>query len=263
LLHFPRINSAYTDSNPALSKGANHILFQSNRAGGMGDYDIYLYQREKGDDITYEVTEPYWEYGYVVDAINGTPLAGVTVNIVDSDGNVVVQTVTDEEGDFHVKIPAGVKLPLGTQTADGKGKVVVIDEVGDDTYVPDFQLGELKFTKVWVEDKAESGYETKIWFDVETDASQHNVAIDVLLMPLHGNASDMDMTKLENLMSEDIFYHFTSLMIDDLGHRGEEAVVKTQATDGRVTTLTYEPGSDNKKVHVEHTFVVPEIEEGT
>jgi hypothetical protein len=259
LLHLPGLNSSFTDGFPALSQNAQHILFQSNRAGGEGGYDIYLYQRDLEDDRPNEVTTPYWEDGYVVD-VNGAPLAGATVKVIDADGNIVVEAKTDSEGDFKVQIPAGTKLPLRTETADGK---VVVDETGDSTYVRDFQLGNLKFTNVGVEDTAQSGFKTNIRFDVETDAPNYNVKVDVLLVPLNGNASDLDYSQLESLVSGDESYHFTSLLIDKLGHHEKEKGVIVRKEFNRTTTITYEPLSDNKKAHVEHSFEVPEIKAGT
>ncbi len=269
LLLLPGLNSPFTEGFPALSQGAKYILFHSKRAGGEGGYDLYLYERDKGDETPYEVTEAYWEDGYVVDEVSGVPITETTIKVIDADGNTVAEAVTDHEGDFKVKIPAGTKLPLRTETADGKGKVVV-DEVGDDTYVPDFQLGNLKFTDVWVEDTAESGYPTTIRFDIETDAPKYNVWVEVFLVPYTGNASDLDLSgekPLEKIAQESSgqVHVFTALSIDKLGHNGEEKapIVQTQTVGGRVTTITYEPGSGNKKVHLEHSFEVPEIEPGT
>ncbi len=269
LLLLPGLNSPFTEGFPALSQGAKYILFHSKRAGGEGGYDLYLYERDKGDETPYEVTEAYWEDGYVVDEVSGVPITETTIKVIDADGNTVAEAVTDHEGDFKVKIPAGTKLPLRTETADGKGKVVV-DEVGDDTYVPDFQLGNLKFTDVWVEDTAESGYPTTIRFDIETDAPKYNVWVEVFLVPYTGNASDLDLSgekPLEKIAQESSgqVHVFTALSIDKLGHNGEEKapIVQTQTVGGRVTTITYEPGSGNKKAHVEHSFEVPKIEKGT
>ena len=232
LLFLPGLNSPFVDIDPAISADAKYILFQSKRPGGEGGYDIYLYERDRGDDTPYEVTEAYWEDGYVVDETDGAPIAEVTVKVLDADGNTVAETVTDFEGDFKVKIPAGTKLPLQTVTADGK---VVVDEVGDDTYVPNFELGNIKFTDVWV---AESGHKTTIHFDVETEAPKYNVVVEVSLVPYTGiNLSDLDLNTIRK--SEQTM--FTGLAIDKLGHHGEETIpiVQTQTACELVTDITH------------------------
>jgi Tol biopolymer transport system component len=48
----PLINSTGNDARPTLSRDGLTLLFGSNRAGGDGQSDIYISQREKltGDD---------------------------------------------------------------------------------------------------------------------------------------------------------------------------------------------------------------------
>jgi len=136
----------------------------------------------------------------------------------------------------------------------------LMDEVGDDTYVPDFQAGNLKFTNVWVEDTAQAGMSTTIHFDIETDTPRYNTYIKVDLMNLGtgGNASDLDLSN--GIFEPD--YACTSLMIDKLGRVVSDSVV-TKTEERTVTTITYD-SEDKNKAHVEQTFIVsPQIQDGT
>ena len=48
----------------------------AKRPGGLGGYDLYLYQRDLDDDTRYTVSQAYSQRGYVTDE-NGNRLAGV------------------------------------------------------------------------------------------------------------------------------------------------------------------------------------------
>ncbi|MDM8564109.1 PA14 domain-containing protein [Candidatus Halobeggiatoa sp. HSG11] len=256
LLDLPGLNSDYEDAAPALTPDAEHVLFHSKRPGGEGGYDLYLYHRDTEDNTRYFVSAAYMEDGYVIDEI-GRPLGDVTVSASDADGNLIGSVVTDSAGNFTLSVPVGPVLPI-TYTVDN-GKVVV-DEVGDDTYIPDFEAGNLKFTQVWVEDTMQAGMPTKIWFDVETETPKHNTFMKLYLVNLRtGSIDDLNIAG----GNFDVAHSLTALTIDKLGHVGPgDTVTKTQDSD-TVTEISYLT-DDNSKAHVEHSFIVPAgVENGT
>lgn len=246
LLALPGLNSDYTDINPALSADAEFVLFSSNRPGGEGGADLYLYHRDLADNTRYIVSEAYLEDGYVTDS-KGRPLANATVQITDGDGNALGETVTDSSGNFSFTVPAGVVMPISYSSPHGD---VVTDEVGDDTYVPDFAAGNLKFTQVWVEDTIQSGMPSQIWFDVETETPKYNTFVKIYLVQLPtGSVDDLDLTHF----TPD--YSLTALTIESLGDSTSLDSTVTQGQD-IVTDITY-LSDDNRKAHVEHRFLVP------
>lgn len=88
------------------------------------------------------------------------------------------------DGRFTITIPQGTPLPVKYETPV-PGAEVVADEVGDDTYVPDFEAGNLKFTDVWVEDVAQAGFPTTIKFDLEAETRKYNVYVNMGLKRLN------------------------------------------------------------------------------
>ncbi len=261
-MYLPGINSHCDDSGAALSSKARQILFHSSRPGGKGGYDLYLYQRDEGDPGQYTVATTFQQQGTVLDAA-GNPAAETPVIAVDAAGNTLAETTSDFDGTFQVTIAAGAPLPVTYTTSDETLRVVV-DEVGDDTYVPSFQLGNLKFTDVWVEDTARAGMPSTIHFNVETDVPKYNTYVKVYLKRLEGgNASDLDITDI----NFDVDYTLTAMLIEKLGHRGTEnspVVNRDPARDDLVTTITYTPDTGNRKAYVEQTFTVPaSIADGT
>ncbi|MDM8564110.1 PA14 domain-containing protein [Candidatus Halobeggiatoa sp. HSG11] len=256
LLDLPGLNSDYEDTSPALTEDAEHILFHSKRPGGEGGYDLYLYHRDTEDNTRYFVSNAYMKYGYVIDEI-GRPLGDVTVSASDADGNLIGSVVTDSAGNFTLSVPVGPVLPISYTADSGK---VVVDEVGDDTYIPDFEAGNLKFTQVWVEDTMQAGMPTKIWFDVETETPKHNTFMKLYLVNLRtGSIDDLNIAG----GNFDVAHSLTALTIDKLGHVGlGDTVTKTQDLD-TVTEISYLT-DDNSKAHVEHSFIVPAgVENGT
>ncbi|MCP4074246.1 MAG: hypothetical protein GY742_21355, partial [Hyphomicrobiales bacterium] len=256
-LFLPSLNSGFEDGGPALSQNAEYVVFHSKRPGGEGGYDIYLYQRDTEDDTPYTVTAEYTEDGYVQGG--SRMIADAEVRATDGDGNVIASAVTGADGHFTMTVPAGVILPVRYETGVSNAKVVV-DEVGDDTYVPDFEAGNLKFTDVWVEDTMQSGFAAKIWFDVETETPKYNTFVKLYLVNLPtGSVDDLDISGA-NFRPD---YSLTGLFIENLGHAGSgDPVTDTQDAD-TVTKITYLT-ADNTTAHVEHSFrIPPQVADGT
>ncbi|OQX22280.1 MAG: hypothetical protein BWK80_30850, partial [Desulfobacteraceae bacterium IS3] len=249
-LFLPGLNSEFEEGAPALSENAEYILFHSKRPGGEGGYDIYLYERDTEDNTPYTASESYTEDGEV--SADGAPVPAAAVKAVDADGKTVATAVTDDSGRFSVTVPAGTALPVKYET-DAQGAKVITDEVGDDTYVPDFEAGNLKFTQVWIEDKAQTGFPTTIKFDVETSTPFANVYIKVYLKS--GNPADIQLNGGIDFKAD---YDLTGIIIDNLGQKGADVTESTvREQKDMTTTVNYVPGTDNSKAHVEHTFIVP------
>ncbi len=66
----------------------------SNRPGGVGDDDIYVYNR----------IPPLQVEGHVYDAINGKPIANATITLYDDKGNEIAYVQTDENGYYKTNI---------------------------------------------------------------------------------------------------------------------------------------------------------------
>lgn len=63
------------------------------------------------------------------------------------------------------------------------------------SYVPDFEVGDLSFTNVWVPDVAEAGYPMNIWFDIDSEAAKYNVYVKLSFAKLEtGDIQDLDMS---------------------------------------------------------------------
>lgn len=108
--------------------------------------------------------------------------------------------------------------------------------VGDDTYVPSFGAGDLRFTKVWVKDVAESGFPTDIWFDVTNSGEELRSDITVHL----------DFKRLENQSLHSLNLASKEYQPDYLGTYVE---------------LPYLEAGETR--HTEHTFRIPaDVEEG-
>ncbi len=191
-LFLPGLNSEFEEGAPAVSENAKYILFHSKRPGGEGGYDIYLYQRDTEDNTPYTVSESYTEDGTV--SADGAPVADAKVRAVDANGKTVATVTTDDSGRFSLTVRKGTALPV-TYKTNAEGAEVVTDEVGDETYIPDFQAGNIRFTNVWVPDIAQSGFPMDIWFDISADVPKYNVYVSLGLKRIvQGNVSDIDPT---------------------------------------------------------------------
>jgi Tol biopolymer transport system component/predicted aspartyl protease len=252
-LFLPGMNSEFEEGAPALSDNAKYILFHSKRPGGQGGYDIYLYARDTADNTDNTVSASYAEDGTVIK--NGNPVANATVSAVGADGKTLATATADSSGKFNITVPVGAALPVTYQTGAAGAKVVT-DEAGDDTDVPDFGAGNLKFTRVWSEDRAENGFLSTIKFDIEAAQPAYNISVKACLKS--GSVSEADLSSFEP------DYILAGVLIDRLGQRGAdiaEPIVREQK--GIVTVISYVPGSNNLKAQVEHSFIVPwEIKQG-
>lgn len=140
--HFPKkaeilpepFNSAADDFCFVYAKGKkNEGYITSNRFGGLGDDDIYLFKLGK-QLIT----------GIARDQ-NGNILVGALVQLLDLDGNLVAETYTDENGRYSFRVPPG-EYELLITTADGfiSRQRITVDENWDNNKDINLQLVENK-----------------------------------------------------------------------------------------------------------------------
>ncbi|MBF0192256.1 MAG: PD40 domain-containing protein [Magnetococcales bacterium] len=258
-IFLPSINSNFEEGSPALTKNARHILFHSKREGGQGGYDLYLYQRDTKDTTQYQVTESYSQSGQVTYE-NGQIAANTTVSALDMAGNVITTAATNAQGQFSMNIAVGQALPTSYK-ADANDSQVIVDGVGDDTYVPDFEAGNLKFTDVWVEDVMQSAMKTTVRFNITAEQPKYNSFVKLYLVKLPtGNVSDLNLTNTTNFKAD---YILTALNIPTLGQSlASKTVTNTQDVD-TVTTIQY-TSNNFLSAQVEHSFRLPvDITAGT
>ncbi len=248
-IYMPGLNTAYNDWGLQATPNAQYIVFESDRPGGMGGWDIYIYQRDETDTNTYTVTNSYDQNGYVTDE-DGNRVADEEIRAYDKTNTLIGTAITDELGNFTITVPQGSQLGITFESVTSDLNIVT-DDVGDDTYVPDFEAGNLKFTEVWIEDTAQAGLSSTIHFDIEATVPKYNTYVTVYLKA--GNPGD--------IVIDDTFipdYELTSLIIDKLGFNEtvSDPVVKEQKDT--TTSVTYYPDTNNRKAYVEHTFIVPQ-----
>lgn len=248
-IYLPGLNTIHNEWATQASPNAQYIVFESDRPGGVGGWDIYVYQRDETDTNTYTVTNSYDQSGYVTDEY-GNRMASEEIRAYDKTGELIGTAITDGDGNFTLTVPQGSQLGISFESVTTDLSIVT-DDVGDDTYVPDFEAGNLKFTEVWIEDTAQAGLSSTIHFDIEATVPKYNSYITVYLKA--GNPGDVVVD--ETFVPD---YELTSLLIDKLGFRGTvtEPVIKEQKDT--ITSINYLPDTNNKKAYVEHTFIVPQ-----
>ncbi len=242
---------------PSVSADGEFIVLESDRPGGEGGYDIYMYQREEADNTVYTVSKSYSQSGTVTGP-DDAPIPDAAVNAYDREENRIASAVTDGSGSFTLTIPQGVQLPITYETsATG---TVVAGGIGNDIYVPEFEPGNLKFNAVRFDEEAKAGYPVTMEFDIETTTPAYDIYVKASLK--EGTPSAVQLNGGAEFTAD---YDLTGLLIEELGQRGPEITEPIVKSQGDVVTkITYLPGTGNRQAHVEHTFVVPEdIADGT
>lgn len=109
----------------------NQGFFTSNRFGGLGDDDLYMF-RLKLDGLFVQ--------GIVKD-INGNPVANALVKIYDENGNEVAQVRTDENGKYILEVDNnGSYQVVATIPGYGDKELVKIDENWDNYSILEMTL---------------------------------------------------------------------------------------------------------------------------
>lgn len=105
------VNSSLDDFALVLDSAGTRGFFSSNRDGGGADDNLY----------SVIITKPavLLVQGQVTDEETGEPLSDVTVTIRDSDGEVVEETTTDEEGRYEFKVAPDSEYTVQAEEGDG------------------------------------------------------------------------------------------------------------------------------------------------
>ena len=128
-LGFP-INTVYKDGPLVISADAQTAYFASERKGGLGESDIYT-----ADLSNYALLEKDGKKktnsglsilkGTVRDGFEGSGIASVDVQIMDTGGVVVASTITNDNGEYFITLKGDVTYAIkvvkkGYKTAEEK-----------------------------------------------------------------------------------------------------------------------------------------------
>ena len=129
-LGFP-INTVYKDGPLVVSADAQTAYFASERAGGLGESDIY-----KADLTNYAIMEKDGKRkvnnglsnlkGVIRDSFEGSGIAMVDVTIKDAAGIVAASTLTNENGEYFITLQGDMSY---TVKAEKKGYKPVEEKV--------------------------------------------------------------------------------------------------------------------------------------
>ncbi len=125
------INSNMDDFSFIRGENKGSGYFASNRVGGMGDDDIYSFEKAKPADCL--------EYaGYVIDKKTGEPIAEANVELKNLTDELVTIYRTDENGYYHLTIPCKKKNVIAFSKA-GYSKEIVSIETGENPESPSLE----------------------------------------------------------------------------------------------------------------------------
>ncbi|HEY5958843.1 MAG TPA: hypothetical protein VIV60_19915, partial [Polyangiaceae bacterium] len=112
----------------------------------------------------------------------------------------------------------------------------------DNTYVADFDVGDLSFKRVWVPDVGQSGFDFNVWFDLTSKASKSKVYVSVDFVRLDkGNASDLNV-KAADFATEHPKIPVGAFVIDKIDpdspvHVDQNFVLPTNLEDGKYAAI--------------------------
>ena len=96
------VNSSKDDFSFTMNPDGLTGYFASNRAGGMGDDDIYAYNRVPLLNVE----------GVVTDIVNKKPVPNATITLLDGNGKQIAYMETDEEGYYEINIDRNVDYKI-------------------------------------------------------------------------------------------------------------------------------------------------------
>lgn len=114
------INSNMDDFSFVRGKKKSGGYFASNRSGGMGDDDIYSFEKAKAVDCL--------EYaGYVLDKQTGEPIADANVELKNLTDELMTVFRTDASGYYHLNLPCNKKNAIAFTKAGYSNELVEIE----------------------------------------------------------------------------------------------------------------------------------------
>ena len=96
------VNSSKDDFSFFMNEDGLTGYFASNRSGGMGDDDIYAYNRVPLLNVE----------GVVTDIVNKKPVPNAIITLLDGNGKQIAYMETDDEGYYEINIDRGVDYKI-------------------------------------------------------------------------------------------------------------------------------------------------------
>ena len=170
------VNSSKDDFSFTMNSDGLSGYFASNRSGGMGDDDIYAYNRIPLLNVE----------GTVTDVINNKPVPNAIITLLDGSGKQIAYMETDEEGYYEINIDRNVdyKITASQKKYENDSKSFTSKGIEDTitTITVDLQLTPVRDVPIL----ADLGI---IYFDFD----KHNIRPDAAL----------ELDKIVKLMNED------------------------------------------------------------
>lgn len=166
------INSPKDDFAYYRDSDINKGFFTSNRDGGMGSDDIYRFNFKPRCTQLLK--------GVITDIETGAILAGATVTLIDSNYNIIAETISDSSGNYSFPVDCGKNYSVRAAKVDYKTKEVKVS-------IPDTK-GETKqdialettICKVTIGgDLAKCFGITMIYFDLDKSFIRKQAAVDL------------------------------------------------------------------------------------
>ncbi len=137
-------NSKKDDFAFYIDKVGKKGFFTSNRKGGKGDDDIYsfyIYQ-----DVCEKIVS-----GRIIDAKLGKKIAGANIKLINSEGEVIDETFSNEKGKYSFKkVPCDLELMISASKFDHKSDKVAVNTRDKDIEVV---KADLKLTPLIIGDQ--------------------------------------------------------------------------------------------------------------
>ncbi|TKG95624.1 tetratricopeptide repeat protein [Puteibacter caeruleilacunae] len=101
------LNSSYDDFSIVFNEGMKEGLFSSNREGGKGSDDIYVFRNFQNSGEIVDIEQPLIVSGYVKDQNTLEPINDASVFFLNANENQVLVLKTDEQGYFETEVDRG------------------------------------------------------------------------------------------------------------------------------------------------------------
>ncbi len=101
------VNSSYDDFSLCISRNNLNGLFSSNRPGGLGSDDLYLFRRIGEVPAPVSLISKSFLSGYVKDKTNLKPISGATVFVLDVLKDQALILKTDSSGYYRLPVIPG------------------------------------------------------------------------------------------------------------------------------------------------------------